>query len=118
MKYEILKEVKGRFVPNFHFHTMDGVYSFFSAASNVEKLPAGVYLSECLIPENLLNSGTYTVGLAVTAHYEIGLKTNFFAQKVLSFHVAENIHDGERYNFSGKVPGAVRPKLEWHLERV
>ena len=119
MKYKIKIQVKAKCVPNFHFFSSDGSYAFFSNADEVIELPAGNYFAECKIPSNLLNEGTYFVGLAVTTYYDQGRQqVEFFDRNALTFNVIDPMDErSNRYNYSGPVPGIVRPKLAWKIFR-
>jgi len=115
MKYRIKKQNGKIFSPNFHFFTSGGVYAFISSPENVELLPEGEYLAECNIPGNFLNEGAYFVGLALTS-YEPGIIIHFYEQNALSFNVRDPIEGIKtRKGYSGSIPGAVRPLLNWKI---
>lgn len=83
--------------------------------SNV--LPSGEYEAECLLPMNFFNDGAYFVGLAISS-FESGVKVHFFEQNILSFNIKDPLKSGSagrERGYKGRVPGVVRPELEWKL---
>ena len=117
MKYRILKESSARLVPNFHFFTADGSYAFVSSAPKIEVMRTGEYSAKCIIPKDLLNEGTYSVGVALTAYFENSTHICFSERDALSFHVRDPLDENSnRYGFTGEIPGAVRPILLWSIE--
>ncbi len=117
MKYKIKRQVKGKCVPNFHFFASDGGYAFFSNAEGVTEMPPGKYFADCKIPRNLLNEGSYFVGLALTTYYFEGKhEVEFFDRNALTFNVVDPIDDrSNRYGYGGPIPGVLRPKLTWEI---
>ena len=116
MKYSIIRECDYRFVPNFHFYTADGACAFVTSAQKVTILPTGEYEAECLLPLNFLNEGAYFVSLAISS-FESGVKIHFWEQNILSFNIRDPLTDsvGREHGYTGKVPGVVRPQLEWKV---
>ncbi len=78
--------------------------------------PVGRYRSTVWIPGNLLNLGQISVTVSITTP-AAKLERHVVEEKVISFYVVEVPHDvvgaGGLYR---KVPGAVRPKLEWETQ--
>ncbi len=120
MKYRIKQSVAGKCVPNFHFFTSDGSYAFVSSADDVVALPPGEYTAECRIPGNLLNEGVYFVGLAITSHFDTGsFEVEFFDRNALTFNVIDPMDErSNRYSYGGPIPGMLRPKLDWKIEKA
>lgn len=79
----------------------------------------GEYIAEFSIPSNLLNSGTYFVGLAFSC-CDLGVKVHFYEQNALCFNIKENL-EANLYNtrngWSGVLPGIIHPKLKWKLKK-
>jgi lipopolysaccharide transport system ATP-binding protein len=77
---------------------------------------AGLYVSRCHFPARILNEDTYHVQFGADDYssksaQHLCLRTPFS----LSFSVDDlEGHDGGRY----KLPGVVRPPLEWHIQSV
>ena len=115
MRFKVIKKDTLKLVPNFHFHTGNGTYAFTSGLRDAEVLEVGEYTTECSVSGNLLNDDAYFVGLAITS-LERGVKVHFFEQSVLSFVVKDDFED--RQGYRGRIPGVVRPVLEWKIERT
>ena len=119
MEYELFED--GMHVgPNLHIKDMFGQYVFVTGDSKLDytsslKTKAKRYISRCKIPGNLLNAGTFYVGVALTSMNP--LHVNFFEQDLLFVTVHDPMEGiptrGEGY--SGAMPGPVRPLLEWEL---
>ncbi len=118
MRYKILKTENAKAVPNFHFLTADGTCAFVTNANNILSSDKGEYIASCSIPSNLLNDGTYFVGLALTTYHENSFEVNFFEQNVLSFNVRDPMIEADRYGYGGPVPGLIRPKFNWEIKKV
>ena len=116
MKYRILKESNYKFVPNFHFYTTDGACAFVTSIEKATILPMGEYEAECILPMNFFNEGAYFVGLAISS-FESGVKVHFYEQNILSFNIKDDLQTsvGRSHGYTGRVPGVVRPQLEWKL---
>ena len=117
MRYRILDSDQVKSVPNFHFYRADGTCAFIATSPGIEIVDAGEYVACCSIPEHFLNDGTYFVGLALTSYGEKGYTVNFYAGSALSFNVRDRMDSG-RYGYGGAIPGAVRPMLDWTVERT
>jgi lipopolysaccharide transport system ATP-binding protein len=118
MKYKILESSKNNCIPNYHIFSSDGTYVFVSSPQMSDTSEPGIYETECIIPENFLNEGTYFVGLALTS-LESGVKVHFYEKSALSFNVKDPIENvPTRRGYVGPIPGVVRPMLEWTIRRV
>lgn len=102
-------------VPNFHIKTIDGFYvmvvGYESAPSEI-----GKYRAECHIPQNLLNDGAYTVGVAVSS-FDKGVKVHFYEQNALTINIKDPINE-TRKGYTGRIPGVVRPLLNWKIGKI
>lgn len=77
----------------------------------------GRHLVRMWIPGNLLQVDTYTVETFVAA-WEPMRVDQCYERDILCFHVIDAFgDDSSRGNFAGTLPGAVRPLLEWEIER-
>ncbi len=74
--------------------------------------PAGLYRHSCRVPGDLLNDGTYQLGLYVDKDGRTILKQD----EALTFNVRDAVET--RHGRHGKWVGAVRPRLEWSTELV
>jgi lipopolysaccharide transport system ATP-binding protein len=121
MKYQLKKDVPVSPYANIHVDNSHGQAVFVTGSPRI--LPvnrAGIYEATCTIPGNLLNNDTYSVGLALTFTHT-GIHVSFFEPHALMVTVRENIDETlEEYRngYSGVMPGAVRPKLDWEVTRV
>lgn len=122
MRYELHQRVSNPPYANFHFFDARGECAFISngrdyiACSGMEP---GVYEAACVVPAELLNNGTYFVGLALTFTHQ-GLHVSFFEKDALSITVVDPLEetlDGSRCGYSGPIPGLVRPRLEWSIRK-
>ena len=76
-------------------------------------LPAGLFRFTCRIPGDLLNDGVHRVSATVVQDHGVTL---FYYVGILAFEVLDSAE--LRGSWHGKWAGAVRPNLEWTLERV
>jgi lipopolysaccharide transport system ATP-binding protein len=115
MTYDVLKP-GWILVPNYHFFNDEGVYLFVSVdldqAWRRRPRPIGRFSSTTLIPGNFLTEGRIMVGVAVTSFEP--WKIHFYERDALGFRVVDDLRGGlARGEFSGHLPGVVRPTLEW-----
>lgn len=124
MEYSVFKRGKLHSYPNFHFYDELGNYFFVTSGrpgqGSSEFNRQGRLVATCTIPGGWLNTGTFSVGVAVTAmepHVDIA----FFERGALMFQVTENMDvtlDGDRLGYSGPIPGTLRPRLPWSVRLV
>ena len=123
MRYQLHQRVPKPPYPNFHFFDARGEYAFVSGGNNyvgANGIETGIYEAECVIPGYLLNNGTYFIGLALTFTHQ-GIHVSFYEKDALSVSVRDPIDetlDELRNGYSGSIPGPVRPRLEWQIEKV
>jgi len=116
MEFMVGEDVKGIPVPNFHFKTVDGIYAFVVNAPDMTKLEPGIYKAACKVPGNLLNEGTYVIGLAVTEYLKTSHRVLFYEQNYLTLTVIDDLFKSKmRYGFGKAIPGIVRPQLNWKI---
>ena len=122
MRYTVHRRLANLAYPNFHVFDERGEY-VFCTAPNRDDLGAfmnepGTYESRCIIPANLLNAGSYTIGIAVTC-MDPSVNVSFFIKDALTIQVVENLEinlDFTRHGYAGGMPGPIRPKLHWSIE--
>jgi lipopolysaccharide transport system ATP-binding protein len=109
------------FVPSLHLHNAEGVQIFVSIDLEADwvrtRRQCGTYTSVAWLPGNFLNIGTHYVSIACSRldTHELHL----FEQQVVAFNVVEvDAADTARGEFSGTLPGAIRPILEWRTKMV
>lgn len=102
-------------LPNIHIFTSKGEYAFISHADFNEKLDAvGVHKTIAWIPANLLNNGTYVLGVALSTM--IPLKIHFYEREAIMFQVIEDLEHAKKNDFNQRMPGVVRPRLRWETK--
>jgi lipopolysaccharide transport system ATP-binding protein len=116
--FEVLTNDIPDLVPNLYFYTANGECAFFSLSSEKVKYTKGIYAASCHVPGNLLNDGSYFVGLAISS-FSSEIVTHFFEKDALSFNVVDDIHNNPtRSGWAGNMLGAVRPQLHWEVEKL
>lgn len=112
--YEVLK--KGALpLPNIHIFTNKGECAFISHADYNDKLDrVGVHKTTAWIPGNLLNEGSYTIGIALSTM--VPLKIHCYEREALVFQVLNDIEHAKKHDFNERIPGVVKPRLEWTAE--
>lgn len=111
MTFKVLKGGH-RLVPNFHVFLQDQ-YAFVSGPRQEEVFSPSIYRSVMWIPPHLLNSGLYSVGIALTSVNPTVL--HFYERDALRLHVVEDLHHPDRNGYTQVFPGVVRPDLKWDL---
>lgn len=101
-----------------HVHDERGLIAFSTFPSaelmkHIGPLPKGVIHTECHIPGNLLNSGTYRVTVLFVENRSQGI---FRYEDALIFEVEDSSSRSE--GWMGKEPGSVHPILEWNMEYI
>lgn len=100
------------FFPGARLRTLYGDVIFGSGPEPVPIRP-GSYRAECRIPGDLLNDGMYVIDISFVRDSAVLL---YRAEEILTFEV----HDIERLPgaWLGKIPGAIRPRLDWELQET
>jgi len=121
MRYRLDREAGGPPLPNFHFTDSTGSYVFVTSPSgNACETTPGVYDAVCQVPGNLMNNGTYFVGLALTFLHQ-GVDVAFYEKDALCVNIIDPLDetlDHDRHGYSGHIPGVVRPRLEWSTAKI
>jgi lipopolysaccharide transport system ATP-binding protein len=107
MIFEVLKSGYNM-LPNFHVFLQDQ-YAFVSSPPQIDQMAPGLYRSTMWIPADFLNQGLYVVGVALTSLGPTRLQ--FYQQDCLRFRVSEKAVE----NISVRIPGVVRPILDWNV---
>lgn len=120
MTFEVLRPGK-TLVANLHFFDGSGNCLFVShdwdSGWRDKPRTVGKYKSTVWIPGNFLNEGTIFVGAALSTYEP--MEVHFVEWDAVSFNVVDSL-EGEtaRGDFGGRMPGAVRPVLEWESIRL
>ena len=119
MGFRVKTRSARQYVPNFHFTMPGGTYAFVSSPQALDVLAPGDYEACCMIPGNLLNEGTYSVGLAISS-FGSASEVHFFEQAALSFNVRDSMENsvGRSHGYGNIMPGVVRPLLSWTVEEA
>jgi len=120
MRYRIERDATRAPFPNVHVTDNTGAYVFvsFPPGNEVGKT-SGEYEAVCKIPGNLLNDGTYFIGLGLT-FMDKGFQSAFLEKDALCVNLHDPLDetlDHERNGFSGTMPGSVRPALDWEVRQ-
>lgn len=118
MEYQILKSGNA-LVPNFHVYNEEGICVFVLSNRDLHKPSnlTGRFKSTAWIPGNFLSEGTFTVLAAISTFNP--LRVHFKERDVVAFQVVDNI-DGNsaRGEFTGEIPGVVRPIFKWTTQNI
>ena len=118
MEYEVLKSGYV-LLPNLHFYNEEGIEAFgandLDPAWRRRPRPKGRYVSTVWIPGNLLAEGTLFVRSTLVAMDPITVL--FSENDVVAFQVMDSFDgDSARGDYGGRMPGIVRPLLEWSTQ--
>jgi lipopolysaccharide transport system ATP-binding protein len=114
-EFEILK-AGHQPVPNIHVFSAKGECAFVSAEDGKRgNMNPGMYKSVMWIPANLLNEGTYIIGIALSTMDPV--RAHFFAQEALYFEAIEDINL-RQIDYKQAMPGILRPQMSWETTRV
>lgn len=121
MRFRVKEKSSKPFLPNFHFLDQFGQYMFISSPLSgdaAEKMNAGDYVVECVIPTNFFNAGYFSVGVALT-FIDPSVHVSFFEESALSFTFTEDFERSVFRNgsYGGEIPGVIRPILTWHINQ-
>jgi lipopolysaccharide transport system ATP-binding protein len=120
MRYEVLKGGHA-ITPSVHVMNQSGEWLFASIdvdpAWHARPRAAGVYESRTVIPGNLLNEGTYGIGVALATLEPY--RSHCFARDCVGVTIFDAMEgDTARGRYLGEIPGGLRPLLQWSTERV
>jgi lipopolysaccharide transport system ATP-binding protein len=109
MTYEV-KNADQPVIPNLHFFQA-GTCAFVTSPSTLPESRPGFYKAIAWLPPRLLNEGNYSINIAgSTMNPPL---PHFHLQDSFSFEVIEDTQDPIRHGYIQKIPGAVRPLLDW-----
>lgn len=104
-------------IPGIRLKTDRGETAFSSRLeAGLPVVAPGVYRTVCWLPPNLLNAGYYALDLSL-CHYGARITQHFYEEDAIRLQLLENL-DLRKTPYRGKIEGAVRPPLEWRLERL
>jgi len=112
--FEVYKDSKNP-IPNIHLLTNSGEYAFVSSVNPKGQFnKAGIYKAIMWIPGNFLNQGIYIAGLALSSMNPVTV--HFFEKDAIVFEVIEDV-DKRDAEYNQKIPGVIRPKLNWTIDK-
>ena len=120
MEFEVLK-AGTVLAPNFHLHNEEGVCLFVSHEHDPvwqrRGRPRGRYRTTGWVPGDLLADGTHFVTAVISTLAPLTI--HVFEEDVIAFQTTEGSQgDSARGDFSGRLPGVIRPLLEWTCESM
>jgi lipopolysaccharide transport system ATP-binding protein len=83
----------------------------FNSCSKPNDMKPGSYAFTCEIPGGLLNDGYHSITIAGVLNHTLVVCKH---EKIINFCVVEKERE---IKWTGKWPGAVRPKLQWTIEK-
>ncbi|MEJ7848066.1 MAG: ABC transporter ATP-binding protein [Pyrinomonadaceae bacterium] len=118
VRYDILESGKV-IIPNCHFYNEQGICIFISHDWNGgwrhRPRSKGSYTSTVRIPGNFLAAGTVIVTAAASTYEPFTV--HFMERDVVAFNVNDSTeNDSARGDYTGVLPGVVRPVLDWQTE--
>jgi lipopolysaccharide transport system ATP-binding protein len=118
MEYEVLKS-GFHIMPHHFLYNEESALVFVTLDQSADwyqrPRPEGRYVSTAWIPGNFLNDGTYFVDCSLATLRPT--RHQFDAQHIVRFIVTDNMgHGTARGDWTGKIPGFVRPRLAWETE--
>ena len=104
-----------KFYPNIHIFDQNGNYVCVTSDETLSGAhEKGFYSSRLKLPAKFLNTGIFTIGLALTSFP--GTVVHFYESEALTIEVKEDL--GLRKNaYTGPIPGVIRPELEWETRK-
>ena len=111
--YQVIKSGKV-LIPNIHFYSSEGALIFVSHdwQSGWRDRPreVGFYTTTFTIPSNFFCEGTISVTVAISSYNPFELHT--CENEVVSFTMLDDLEDSDiRGDYTGRIPGLVRPLL-------
>ncbi len=115
MEFEVLKSGM-ILVPNYHFFNEEGICIFVANDHDPDwwrkPRPVGHFISTAWIPGNFLSEGTLIVGAAISTMDPVII--HFYESDTIAFQVVDSVDgDSARGDYTGFIPGVVRPLLRW-----
>ncbi len=119
--FEVLQDSERELLPRLDFMMDGGRYAFVSfAAAKMQRYKPGKYKAICRVPANFLNQVTYFIGFGLVS-YEPTKILHFHEHSACSFDVIDPLIDvptRTRGMPMNDFPGAVRPVLDWDVEKL
>jgi lipopolysaccharide transport system ATP-binding protein len=116
MQFRIINNNRLKYLPQFHFDTVDGTHAFAAYHTDPVQLAAGDYKAICHVQENFLNDTGYMIGVGL-ASVGAGIELCFYKQSILSINIKDPVEGIQirKSGYVGVIPGVVRPQFNWDL---
>jgi len=116
MTFEV-REAGHILIPICHFYNREGLHIFAAQDNQPEwrrrSRPVGKYTSIAWVPGNFLSATSMAVDAGINSYIPV-TQSHFLVREVVGFKVIDNLDgDSARGDFTGEVPGVVRPLLNW-----
>lgn len=100
----------------FVFQLSSGEVAFVSSNPDMNNTfhELGIYTSILEIPANFLNSTDYIISASIITMSPLMFH---FSQPILTLNVIDSIDSITRTGYNGNIPGAVRPLLNWKINK-
>jgi len=113
--YRLRQDAPHPVIPNFHVYDELGARVLITTPEHAAPSRQAVYIARCIIAPFTLNTGRFSVGLALSTYVPQTI-VHFDAQYALRFEVVEKGNaDPRRHGWEGMYPGVTRPRLEWDI---
>jgi lipopolysaccharide transport system ATP-binding protein len=119
IEYTIITPAGRTMIPNISICDEYGATIFFTLAPATDQSSdinqPGRWTARCILPGNLMNTGTFNVGLAMTV-LNPAEEIAFHEPHALAFHVSETFGaeaERRRSGWMGVWPGPLRPRCQW-----
>ena len=123
MQFEVLRDDVPWPYANYHVLDERGNYVFVTASQErpfgFASSQQGVYVAECEIPPHFLNTGMFTIGVALTC-VDRGIHVCFLERDALTIQIVEDLDETlmtSRNGYAGAMPGPMRPQLPWKIAK-
>ncbi len=107
-------------IPLCHFYNREGLHVFAAQDNQPEwrrrERPLGVYTSTAWVPGNFLSEGSLIVDVGINSYIPT-VTAHFLEREAVGFQVTDTLSvDSARGDYTGEVPGVVRPVLKWSTD--
>lgn len=104
-------------IPNIHLFTLQGDYVLTSSSATIDSPnEKGTYKAVFTIPGNLLNTGTYSIGIACSTMKPHTI-VHFYEKEALIFELIEDIKL-RHIDYRNEIPGIIRPEIKWKINKT
>lgn len=115
--FEVI-ERSTRPLPNIHVldHRGEQIFLSIDTCEPSSCATPGRYKSIAWIPENFLNNGIFTIGIAISTLDPVEVHCADY--QAITFEVMDKLNTPNRNGYAGKIKGFLRPDLEWENTQI